>query len=255
MPDAALYGLVGYPLDHSFSPKYFTEKFAREGIQGTRYERFPLPEIAGLPALLDSHPNLKGFNVTIPHKQAIIPYLDGLDETARTVGAVNTVRIREGKLEGFNTDVLGFEQSLATFLNGVIPQQTFVLGTGGAARAVAFVLNQRRIPFQFVSRRPANSQTIFYSDLPEYWQQALASSPQAVHLLINTTPLGTYPETEVCPEVPWNLLGPQDLVYDLIYNPAETLLLRLAQARGAKTKNGLEMLHLQADKAWEIWVS
>ncbi len=244
------YGLIGYPLGHSFSQQYFAAKFEREGIAGARYDKFPLPDIAGFPDLLATNPQLCGLNVTIPHKVAILPYLDAIDSAARGIGAVNVIRIKKGTLTGYNTDVIGFEQSLGPWLNTLNKHnptvRALILGTGGASRAVAFVLQQWSIPFQFVSRERRGENQLSYADL-----QALDFS--GVHWIFNTTPLGTYPDIEMCPDVPFQQLGPQHLVYDLVYNPPETLLLQRAKTRGCAVKNGLEMLQLQAEAAWAIW--
>lgn len=242
-----LFGLIGYPLGHSFSQKYFSEKFVREGIEDARYELFPIPVIDAVAEILKTHPNLCGLNVTIPYKESIIPFLDELDETARAVGAVNCIRIRNGRLTGFNTDVYGFEQSLRNSRTGIWPvaAQALVLGTGGASKAVAYVLRKMGIGFQMVSRKPGAGQFV-YADLKDLdWTK--------YHLLVNTTPLGTYPKTEECPEIPFEKLSPQHLVFDLVYNPPQTVLLRRASERNARVQNGLEMLELQAEKAWEIW--
>lgn len=242
------YGLIGYPLGHSFSQRYFTEKFEREGIGDARYDLFPLPDIAGLPALLAEHPDLKGLNVTLPHKVAVIPLLNGLDETAAAVGAVNVIRIENGCLTGFNTDVIGFERSLEFWLESRDTENThaLILGAGGASRAVAYVLQKRNISFRYVSRHPQGENQIGWNELDrlDFTQ---------IQGIFNTTPLGTYPSADTCPDLPFERLGPQHLVYDLVYNPAETVLLRRAGARGCTIKNGLEMLHLQAEAAWEIW--
>ncbi|MCC6461711.1 MAG: shikimate dehydrogenase [Saprospiraceae bacterium] len=266
-----LFGIIGHPLGHSFSQQYFTEKFAREGITDARYEKFPLPDIAALPELIAQQPALCGLNVTIPHKESVIGYLDALDETARAVGAVNVVRIDQGRLTGFNTDVVGLEQSLRPLLppfqvpaippgyfvsplDGPWPEELFqpqqpkalILGTGGAAKAVAYVLRKLGIGYLLVSRRPDGSSEIGYGDL----KKQIRDEPL---LMFNTTPLGTYPDTDHCPDIPFERLGPKHLVYDLVYNPPETLLLQRAKARGAAIKNGLEMLQLQAEAAWGIW--
>lgn len=244
-----LYGLIGYPLGHSFSKKYFTEKFAREGIAGARFELFPLPDIAGLPALIAAHPDLRGLSVTIPHKESVVPYLDELDETARAVGAVNCIRIENGRLRGFNTDVTGFGQSLDTTDGGrwtAGDKAALILGTGGASKAVAYALKKRGIPFRFVSRNTAGENRISYDDFHHL-------APDSYFLVVNTTPLGTYPDVNTCPDVPFGQLTSKHLVYDLVYNPPETLLLQRAGARGCSVKNGLEMLQLQAEAAWKIW--
>lgn len=245
-----LFALIGYPLTHSFSQRFFTEKFAREQITDARYELFPLPNIRDLPQLLAAQPNLCGLNVTIPHKESVMPWLDALDETARQVGAVNCIRLQNGRLTGYNTDVFGFEKSLlqTDFMVALppdMPLRAFILGTGGAAKAVAYVLRKLHIPYQLVSRQPTAGQ-ISYTELP-----SLLSAGHA--LLVNTTPLGTFPVVEAIPPVPVDYLGPEHLVFDLVYNPPETLLLRQARARGSAVQNGLEMLHLQAERAWEIW--
>lgn len=246
-----LYGLIGYPLGHSFSQKYFSEKFAREGIADARYELFPIENVAALPALVAEHPDLKGLNVTIPHKETVIPLLHELDETARQVGAVNCIKFENQQLKGFNTDVTGFEQSLRTAGKGQwsgAGTAALILGAGGASKAVAYVLKKQGIPFLFVSRNPAGEGRISY--------EAIRQLPLAYYrLIVNTTPLGMAPNTGTCPDLPFEQLGPQHLVYDLVYNPAETLLLQRAKEKGCIVKNGLEMLHLQAEAAWQIWNS
>lgn len=262
MSVSQIYGLIGYPLGHSFSKKYFSEKFEREGIENARYELFPIADVADLAKICFDHPNLRGLNVTIPHKQTVIPLLHALDETARAIGAVNVIRLRHGRLTGFNSDAYGFEQSLMPLLvklgifigpsidNGFQQRQTleaFVLGTGGASKAVAYVLNKHNIPFRLVSRRPEQAGQLSYGDL------AHARPPGKRVLWVNTTPLGTYPNATEVPPVPPDLIEAQDLVFDLIYNPEETKWMHLAAQKGAATKNGLEMLHLQAEKAWSIW--
>ena len=245
-----LLGLLGYPLGHSFSQRYFTEKFEREGISGYRYELFPLPDITLFPELIAVHPDLRGLNVTVPHKVTVMRYLDEIDDTARAVGAVNVIRIRQGRLTGFNTDVIGFEQSMLPWLKrwkrAYDPPQALILGTGGASKAVGYVLKKWGVAFLFVSRQPHGKYQIAYSNLSFYDFESLQG-------IFNTTPLGMYPETAGCPELPFDKLGPQHLVYDLVYNPPETLLLQRAKTRGATVKNGLEMLHLQAEAAWTIW--
>jgi shikimate dehydrogenase len=245
-----LYGLIGWPLGHSFSKKYFSEKFQREGIADAHYELFPLRDVAAkLPALLTQQPDLQGLNVTIPHKESVIALLDDLDETARAVGAVNCIRIRAGRLTGFNTDVVGFEQSLRGQWSGA-GVRALVLGTGGASKAVTWVLERLGIPLWVVSRAPSSAGQIGYEALAEH----LEATADLRRLVVNTTPLGTFPAVDAMPDFPVNLLKPSDLVYDLVYNPAETLLLRSAQAASAcAVKNGLEMLQLQAEAAWEIW--
>jgi shikimate dehydrogenase len=244
------YGLIGWPLGHSFSKRYFTEKFEREGILNARYELFPLENITDLPALLAAEPTLRGLNVTIPHKQTVIPFLHALDESAQAVGAVNCIKIgSDSRLTGYNTDVTGFEQSLLHFQGGrwLSPDVVaFVLGSGGAAKAVAFVLRKYGLSVRFVSRRLSDDFTIAYEALPS----AISNDNT---LIVNATPVGTYPDTDVRPPLPAETFRPGMFVYDLIYNPAETLLLREARLRGCYVKNGMEMLTLQAEAAWKIF--
>ncbi len=244
-----LFGLIGYPLSHSFSKRYFTGKFEKEGITACHYELFPLESITEFPALLKQYPNLQGLNVTIPYKQQVIPYLDSLDEGAAAVGAVNTIKLSGGRLRGYNTDVYGFERSLRRFLHEQDvreePLKALLLGTGGAARACAFVLNKMEIPHQLVSRTRSPGR-LTYRELDE----TIMSNNR---LIINTTPLGMSPHTETLPELPYRLLGSKHLLFDLVYNPEETLFMKKGRQQGAAAKNGLEMLHEQAEKAWDIW--
>lgn len=246
-----LYGLIGFPLGHSFSKKYFTEKFEREGIADARYELFPMESLGELPALLARHPNLCGLNVTIPYKVQVIEYLDALHSSAVNAGAVNCIAIRNGQLIGYNTDVEGFRQSLEKTLDlfHLNPEQALIFGSGGAAKAVASVLRELEMPFRFVSRNAQNALSITY----EQANQWLAETTEKSRLLINATPIGTWPDIEVCPPVSTEYFTPDDLVFDLIYNPAETLLLRKSRQQGANTQNGLDMLYLQAEAAWKIW--
>ena len=241
-----VYGLIGYPLSHSFSRKYFTEKFEREGIRDCTYELFELSDIAGFPELLVAHPNLRGLNVTIPHKQAVIPFLDRLDESAQKVGAVNVIKLgRQGEKTGYNSEYYGFKQSLSEWLAGQGSLSALVLGNGGAGKAVKAALTDLQINYQVVSRQ-AGDGNITYDQLD--------ADVMAHHLLIiNTTPLGTFPHTEVFPPIPYHLLTSGHWLYDLVYNPSETGFMRKGVAQGASVHNGLTMLHLQAEKAWEIW--
>ena len=242
-----LFGLIGYPVSHSFSKKYFSDKFLKEGFVGCSYELFPLPDLSELPGVLSLHPRLEGLNVTIPHKENIIPYLDELEEEAGRVGAVNTISIKNGKLKGYNTDVYGFEKSLADRLVLLQPDgiQALVLGTGGASKAVKFVLEKWSVPFQFVSRNRQPG-VLAYEDVT-------AAILNEHRLIINTTPLGMHPAVDICPELPYEGAGESHLFYDLVYNPEETLFLKKAAARGAHACSGLAMLYLQAERAWEIW--
>lgn len=244
-----MYGLIGKKISHSFSADFFNKKFANEGINES-YNLFPLPSIEELTALLDLHPDLKGLNVTIPYKEQVIPFLDDLSDEAKGMGAVNVIKItyENGKrhLKGFNSDAIGFKESVIPLLNDKI-KKALVLGTGGASKAVAFVLKSLGIEVLFVSRTPDKSQ-ISYEDLtPEIIKDHL--------LIVNTTPLGMFPEINASPSIPYHLLTPQHICYDVIYNPSETEFLKKAASMGATVKNGLEMLRLQAIGAWEIWNS
>jgi shikimate dehydrogenase len=244
-----LYGLIGYPLSHSFSKKYFDEKFAKENLADCRFENFPLQSLEELPGLIAGNPDLKGLNVTIPYKEKVLAHLDSMDENSLEIGAVNTVKIvrQQGKhfLTGYNTDSYGFYTSLLPFLNNSITD-ALILGTGGASKAVASVLKKLGISFLFVSRHPVRSDQISYADL---------CGPVLYHarLIINTTPVGMYPDTEACPDIPYEFITGKHLLYDLIYNPAETKFLAKGKQWGARIINGLAMLNLQAEKAWEIW--
>lgn len=236
------FGLIGSPLTHSFSQRFFTEKFQREGRSDCRYDLFPLSSIDRLPELLSAEPELEGLNVTIPYKQQVLAYLN---ESAipSGVGACNCIRIRGGRLTGYNTDIDGFEQSLRPYLidlNG----PALVLGTGGASAAVRYVLDRCHVSFQVVGRTTGGGLT--YEQLTK---ELIAAHP----LLINTTPLGQYPATEGCPPIPFDGVGPSHVLYDLVYNPEKTLFLQRGEERGARIKNGLEMLRLQAERSWQIW--
>lgn len=238
----AQYGLIGYPLEHSFSPAWFAEKFAREGIDAD-YKTYALEHIDALDDLLANYP-LRGLNVTIPYKNLVIEHLDELDLVAAETGAVNCIDIRDGRRKGYNTDITGFEQSLKPLLRGQ-HDKALVLGTGGSSRAVRYVLQQLGIAYRQVSRH-LSEDTIAYAEVTE--------DVVAAHkLIINTTPLGMHPKTEEAPLIPYEAIGDEHLLYDLIYNPAETQFLLEGRSRGATTKNGYEMLVLQAEASWEIW--
>lgn len=240
---SSLYGLIGYPLTHSFSPAYFKKKFADQLIDAV-YEPFPLTVIEQFPALLAAHPEFAGLNVTIPYKESIIPYLNEIDTVVSEIGAVNCICFKNGHTTGFNTDVVGFEMSLIPLLQS---QHTdaLVLGTGGSSKAVAYVLRQLGISYKFVSRI-GNDGCLAYSDLN-------AEIINAHKLIINTTPLGMYPAIEAMAPIPFDAVGSQHLLYDLIYNPDETRFLQQGFMSGAAIKNGFEMLQLQAEAAWDIW--
>lgn len=242
------FGLIGYPLTHSFSKKYFASKFEKEGIADCQYDLYEIPDISLFPNILDENPGLEGINVTIPYKEKVIPFLDELDPACQKIGAVNCIKIQEGKLKGYNTDYIGFRQSLEVFL-GIDKPKALVLGTGGASKAVIQALTDMGIDFLMVSRNSSeNPGWITYEDL--------AGNPKILeshHLIINTTPVGTFPKTEEMPEINPKYITGMHKVYDLVYNPEKTFLMRSLEARGALVKNGLEMLQLQAEAAWKIW--
>lgn len=239
-----LFGLIGFPLSHSFSKGFFTEKFEKEGITGCRYENFPIPEIGQFPRLWEETPGLEGLNVTIPYKQAVIPFLDELSEAVKEIGAVNCIRRQDGRLKGYNTDVIGFRRSLEPLLH---PHHTkaLILGAGGAAKAVKFALRQLGIAYTEVSRKYTDGTIGYEAVTPEIMKSHL--------LIVNTTPLGMYPDIAGAPPIPYDLISKDHLLYDLIYNPAETRFLQHGAAHGAAVKNGHEMLVLQAEASWEIW--
>jgi shikimate dehydrogenase len=253
------FGLIGYPLTHSFSRNYFSEKFSREGITDASYELFPLEDLSAFANLLQKTPELTGLNVTIPYKEAIIPLLQELDETAGAVGAVNTILLKKRIgtnttpfLTGYNTDVFGFRQSIKPFLESR-HERALILGTGGASKAVAYVLGNIGVDCYFVSREKnalspevQNSKHFVYHEINEYVMRHFP-------LIINTTPVGMYPSVEDCPPLPYDCITPSHFLFDLIYNPAETRFLAEGRKRGALTLNGLSMLQQQAEKAWEIW--
>lgn len=242
-----LFGLIGYPLSHSFSKKYFSEKFSKEGIIDARYELFELADIREFPDLIKQHPDLCGLNVTIPHKQTVVPFLQELDASARKVGAVNVIRIHDGRLTGYNSDYYGFRSSLEQWLPKEEKMQALVLGTGGASKAVTTALSDLNIPYQLVSRS-ATAHSLSYEQLQK--EQGIL---QGHRLIINTTPLGMSPKTDTAPTLDYPQLGTDHYLYDLVYNPTETKFMKLGKEQGAKVMNGLEMLQLQAEKAWEIW--
>jgi shikimate dehydrogenase len=242
------FGLIGYPLTHSFSKKYFTEKFEKEAIANCEFELYEIPQIGKFEKVLEENPELEGMSVTIPYKQEVIPFLNELDPACELIGAVNCIQIRDGKRKGFNTDYIGFKNSLKNWLGDEIPR-ALVLGTGGASKAVKVALKDLGVSFLAVSRNPAENQ-ITYADLknnPDF----MTNLP----LIINTTPLGTFPKTEEIPDIPVEMLTESHRVYDLVYNPAETTLMKACIERGGKAKNGMDMLVLQAEAAWTIWNS
>jgi shikimate dehydrogenase len=244
-----IFGLIGFPLSHSFSQKYFSEKFRKEKIRDVVYQNFEIKHINDLPALLDSYPDLKGLNVTIPYKEEVRKYIDSLDHSAEKVGAVNVIKIlSDGSKTGYNSDYYGFRTSLETWISNSIPNlKALVLGTGGAAKAVRIVLDDCNIPHSTVSRDIAKADYDYYE---------LTDNTDIIQdhrLIINTTPLGMYPNVNEAPHLPYELLNSDFYLYDLIYNPEITLFLNKGREAGARIKNGLEMLELQAEKSWDIW--
>lgn len=238
------YGIIGYPLTHSFSQQHFTEKIAREGITDAVFNVFPLTSIEEFPALLNNHPALKGLAVTIPYKEKILQYISDLSEEVKQIGAANCIRIKGDELTAFNTDILGFERS---FIKKLKPQhkKALVLGTGGASKAVQYVLKKLGIEFLVVSRYAAEN-LIRYADLTD-------AIIQDHNIIINSTPLGMSPAADTCPDIPYHLLTADHYLYDLVYAPAKTLFLQKGEACGATIENGFEMLIIQAEENWSIW--
>jgi shikimate dehydrogenase len=242
------FGLIGYPLSHSFSKKYFTEKFVREGISGCQYELFPIESVDLVVDLQQENSQLEGLNVTIPYKVSVIPFLDELEEAAAFIGAVNCISItrKDGQpfLKGYNTDAYGFEASLKPLL-APHHQKALIFGNGGAAKAVKYVLQKLGIPFLVVTRTETAA-SIGYEEVTEEILREYT-------VLINTTPLGMAPNVNSFPAIPYHFLDHRHLAYDLVYNPEETQFLKLSEEGGAVTKNGMEMLELQAERSWTIW--
>jgi len=242
-----IYGLIGYPLGHSFSITYFNDKFTDEGINA-RYENFEIPHIDDLAEVIDAHPNLKGFNVTIPYKEKVISYLDWISPEAAAIGAVNVVKVetkgKEKKLRGYNSDVIGFRDSLEPMLQ-TFHKKALILGTGGASKAIYHGLKSLGIESVFVSRREKEGTTQYDKITPEVIKE--------YNIIVNCTPCGMYPHTQECPNLPYEAMDDKTLLYDLIYNPDETLFMKKGRERGATVKNGLEMLLLQAFASWEFW--
>lgn len=240
------YGLIGYPLSHSFSPAYFAGKFQKENIEDCKYYAFALAHIEMLPQLLSDNPTLHGFNVTIPYKKKVIRFLDDGSSDVKKIIACNCVKIINGKLIGYNTDVEGFRQSLTPLLQSH-HTKALVLGTGGAAAAVEYVLDQLNISFVNVSRNKLGKpNSISYADVNQ-------SILNEYSLIINTTPVGMYPDVEKFPEIPYQFITPNHYLYDLVYNPINTTFLIKGKEMGAVTKNGSDMLIIQAEESWKIW--
>ena len=240
-----IYGLLGRSLSHSFSEKYFSEKFQKENITDCQYRNFELKDLEKQIGKLKNEPCLKGFNITIPYKTEIIPFLDELTKECQIINACNCIKITNGKWIGYNTDVIGFEKSFVPHLKPA-HKKALILGTGGASNAVAFVLEKLKIDFLKVSRKKvASSSVVSYEDLPQIFPQ--------YQIVINTTPLGTFPNVNECSPLPYDLVTDQYYFFDLIYNPPKTMFLSLAEKKGATIENGEKMLSIQAEESWRIW--
>jgi shikimate dehydrogenase len=242
------YGLIGYPLGHSFSMSFFNDKFEAEKIDA-KYLNFEIASIEEFKIILKNNPNLKGLNVTIPYKEQIIPFLDQLSENVKFIGAVNVIKIErikgKIKLTGFNSDIIGFQGSIEPLLKDH-HQRALILGTGGSAKAIFYGLEQLGIASTFVSREKKNENTLNYNEL----------TPEVLHsntIIVNCTPVGMWPHVDECPNIPYEWVTDKHLLYDLLYNPNETLFMKLGRERGARVKNGLEMLLLQAFASWDFW--
>jgi shikimate dehydrogenase len=239
-------GLLGKNISYSFSRGYFKSKFEKEGITDVTYENFDIEDISMFPSIINSTEGLRGLNVTIPYKQAVMPFLDKIDKKAKAIGAVNTIKVKKnGKLVGYNTDCYGFKKSLKPYLK-VHHKNALILGTGGASKAVAYVLKELGIAYEYVSRTASPNVRFTYDDLNE-------SIIDEFEIIINCSPLGTFPNVENCPNIPYGGISEKHILYDLIYNPLETKFLKIGKEHNATTINGLKMLELQAEKSWSIW--
>jgi shikimate dehydrogenase len=243
------FGLIGNPLTHSFSKKYFDEKFEKENIVDCEFNVYPLVNINELPQLLIDNPYIIGLSVTLPYKESVIPFLNEIDITAQVVGAANCIKIINKQLKGYNTDVFGFKQSIKPFLESN-HQRALILGTGGASKAVAYVLKEIGIDYFFVTRNKdshiKNDNLLTYNELNE-------NTIRAFKLIVNTTPVGMFPKIDTAPDIPYQFISSSHLLYDLVYNPLETEFLRRGKEQKASIVNGLSMLHQQAEEAWRIW--
>lgn len=240
-----LFGLIGYPLTQSFSKKYFEKKFEQQGLTDCRFENFPIASINELAPLIKTNPDLKGLAVTIPYKKTILPFLHSTVNIPTGLEACNCIRVVKGKLEGYNTDHIGFEKSFTPLLRSH-HRKALVLGNGGATEAVTFVLRKHGIAYEVISRQLHDGSTLTYEDIDR-------KTMQECMVIINTTPLGMYPAVETCPPIPYDLITAEHLLYDVIYNPPLTLFLKKGKEKGAVTMNGEDMLVLQAEENWRIW--
>jgi len=238
-------GLLGKDIDYSFSRNYFSKKFEAEQLPYS-YENFDIDSISEFPKLIEGNPNLLGLNVTIPYKEQVLPFLHTIDKKAKTIGAVNTITVSPtGKLKGYNTDFYGFKTALQPYLKPH-HKKALILGTGGASKAIAYALQKLRIRFDYVSRSQKKGVKFTYDSLT-------IDDINTYHIIINCSPIGTYPNVNDCPHIPYDGIGKQHILFDLIYNPEQTKFLRCGELQGAATTNGLKMLELQAEKSWEIW--
>jgi shikimate dehydrogenase len=242
-----VFGLLGKDIEYSFSRGYFTEKFDKLGLKNNKYVNFDIPKIEDFPLIIkEGKPTLGGINVTIPYKEEVMQYLDKLDKTAKKIGAVNTIKLtKRGNLKGYNSDVVGFEKSIFPLIKKH-HKKALILGTGGASKAIAYALKKNDIKFKFVSRNPKGKKEISYADLTE----EVMSKYQVI---INSTPVGTSPNTDKCPDIPYQFITEKHLLYDLIYNPEITTFLGKGKEKGATIKNGYQMLELQAEESWRVW--
>ena len=240
-----LFGLIGYPLGHSFSKQYFTEKFEREGITDCAFEAFPIASIDEFSALLKNNPALKGLSVTIPYKEQVLQFVDELSAEVKVIGAANSIKIDDGKLTAYNTDIVGFEKSFVKLLQ---PHHTkaLVLGTGGASKAVQYVLRNLSVDFLIVSRNKQADNQITYDEIDEAIMKEYS-------VIINCSPVGMHPNDNIAPSIPYQFISANHYLYDLVYKPAETLFLKNGKERGAAVQNGYEMLLIQAEESWRIW--
>ena len=240
------FGLIGFPVGHSFSKRYFSEKFEKLKLKDHVYDLFEMEFLNEFPSLWMRYPDLTGLNVTVPHKEGVLKYLDRLDSSAIKVGAANVIKKEKGKLVGYNSDYMGFRESIRQWM-GKYDGEALVLGTGGSSKAIQAALDELKIPFNVVSRSQRNG---------DYTYDQLLENRSIVdrfHLIVNTTPLGMHPDIDSLPDIPYERIGKNHFLYDLIYNPDETLFLNEGKENGASIKNGLQMLELQAEKSWEIW--
>ena len=241
-----MYGLIGYPLGHSFSKQYFTEKFEKEGIADCMFEAFPILSIDEFPALLKNNPALKGLSVTIPYKEQVLQFVDELSDEVKAIGATNSIKIRNGKLTAYNTDIAGFEKSFIKLLQPY-HKKALVLGTGGASKAVQYVLRKLQIDYLVVTRnKEGKVNHITYADINETLMKEYS-------IIINCSPVGMHPNDNIAPSIPYQFISANHYLYDLVYKPAETLFLKNGKERGAAVQNGYEMLLIQAEESWRIW--